>query len=378
MVIKDYPVISKKELKPPEEYAYYCRFKAPDKPPRDIVMDYMVKMATTKWTPSHTWTINWKEQGHFPVNLTYEKGKTYYGIPYSSTKAPYCEFIEFVKDGVFTPNSPYYEEIVGNHCSSSMFMSFQQVYDMFYMNYPCDLRPTSYRVGKLKFPDGIKAPPSRSKDITEDWVSATAFAHNSKSAMMNGYASLGKGDILIKDINNSGHTRMVRSVETVRNEDGTIDTANSYVYVIEQTNAWFDENKNSTWWIDKQYSFDKLYQTQFMPVTLCIYHEKAPVIEDAVIAMTEKNTPESIVNELKGSIQTNFPLSFISVKITDENGEIKGSSFIYNLFSVYDLPLYELHDELGINRLDSGKYRYTLTAGIARGSVVLEDFEFIK
>lgn len=376
MKIIDYPVISKKELKPREEYAHYCTFKAPDKHPRDIVMDYMVKMATTEWTPSHTWTTNWKEQGHFPVNLTYEKGKKYYGIPYSSTKAPLCEFNEFLKDGVFTPNSPYYEEIVGNHCSSSMFMSFQQVEDIFYMNYPCDLRPTSYRAGKVMFPKGIEAPPSRSKDIPEDWVSETAFAFNSKEAMINGYASLDKGDILIKDINNSGHTRMVRKVKTVRKEDGTIDTANSIVYAIEQTNAWFDEKQNSTWWIDKEYTFDKLYKTQFMPVTLCIYHRDDPIIEDAVIAMTEENTPDTIKNGLNGAIHTNFPLSFLLVTVKDANGEIKGRSFIYNLFSVYDLPIGELYDELGIKRLPKGKYRFTLTVGIARGSTVFEDFEF--
>ena len=136
----EYTDFPKKEIPKKENYDYYHVIKAPKGNPRDIVMDYMLKMAKIEWTPTTTWTTTWKGEAEFKVNLTYEAGKTYYGVPYSDTRAPLCEFERFVEDGKFTPNSTYYEELIGNHCSSSMNMAYQQIIDL---SYPAGLRPTT-------------------------------------------------------------------------------------------------------------------------------------------------------------------------------------------------------------------------------------------
>lgn len=366
----DFP---RKEIPKKEDYDYYHVFKAPEGNPRDIVMDYMLKMAKIEWTPTTTWTTSWKKTGSFKVDLTYEAGKTYYGVPYSDTRAPLCEFERFIEDGKFTPNSTYYEELIGNHCSSSMNMAYQQIIDL---SYPAGLRPTTKRLGLLRFPDGIITPPSESSTTPNQWYSDSVLKVNTRDAIMEGYASLDKGDIVMKDTKTGGHTRMVSKVEVSKTVAGKINPGRSYVYCVEQTNAWFDNNKNSTWWIDKKYSFTQLYDNDFMPVTLNIFHEENPVIDDAVICMEGKNTPESVAKMLNGTIESNFPLSYIYVTVKDSNGNTVSEKLEYNLGEMYKYSLRKISYNIGIDKLPAGTYNFHLEAAIARGSVVLEDFDF--
>ena len=86
------PAATKPEAEPVkrEDYDYFFDFKAPEGNPRDIVYDYMYAMSQVKWTAAESWTTTWKGEGDFGVNLSYEKGKTYYGVPYARTNAtPY-------------------------------------------------------------------------------------------------------------------------------------------------------------------------------------------------------------------------------------------------------------------------------------------------
>ena len=127
------PEKEKQPVPDPLEYDFIHKFAAPEGNPRDIVFNHMLEMSKVKWVATESWTTTWKGNADFKVSLSYEKGKTYYGIPYARTNATLDEFMLFLKDGNFTPNSPYYEEIVGNHCSSSMVMAFQQ-------KSPCSIR----------------------------------------------------------------------------------------------------------------------------------------------------------------------------------------------------------------------------------------------
>lgn len=366
----DFP---KKPVPVESDYDYYYIFKAPEGNPRDIVFDYMLKMAKVEWTPTTTWTTGWKNSAEFKVNLTYEAGKTYYGVPYSDTRAPLGEFNLFLKDGKFTPNSPYYEELIGNHCSSSMTMAYQQIIDL---SYPAGLRPTTKRIGLLRFPDGIKTPPSESSTTPNQWYSDQVLKVNDRDTIFEGYASLDKGDIVMKDTKNGGHTRMISKVEVSKTVTGKVTPGRSYVYCVEQTNEWFDKNENSTWWIDKKYSFTQLYNDNFMPVTLDIFHEENPQIDDAVICMKGKNTPETVTKVLNGSIESNFPLSYVYVTVKDNAGNIIKEHLEYNLGELYKFSLRKISYNLGIDTLPAGSYRFQVDAGIARGDVTFESFDF--
>ena len=80
-----------------------AKFPAPEGDYREIVLDYMKKMSSIKWTPKETFTII-KKGPRTNVDLTYEKGKTYYGVSYSGMKATLDQFEQFVENGEFDNN----------------------------------------------------------------------------------------------------------------------------------------------------------------------------------------------------------------------------------------------------------------------------------
>jgi len=352
---------------------FYKVFEAPEGNPRQIVIDYMRKMATVEWVASETWTTTWKNEGNYKVNLKYYKGKTYYGLPYSNCGTDFNCFMEYVEDGVFTPNSHYHEELVGNHCSYSMVRSYQQV-----LNFTGTgtLKPssTSQRGKMLMFPAGS----GLEKPVKDDnWYSADLLKHNGMQKSFEAFALLDAGDMLYKHTTGAGHTRMVAGKpEVVRKADGTINHNKSYVTVIEQTNAWFDKKENSTWFLDKKYSFADLYANSFMPITLKFFNEENPVITDAYISYTGKNTPESIKGSINGTIQSNYAFTYILVSLKDADGNtIKTWTMNQNL-TINSLNSSVFYNVLGISSLPAGTYTYNLRVGIARGNCDVETITF--
>jgi len=373
---KEYNFGDKTTIDTLKKTTFYAIFPVPEGSPRDIVINYMRKMATVEWVAGKTWTTSHApgQTGVSLSNLKYTKGKTYYGLPYSNTGANLEYFEQFIESGKFTPESTYYTEMVGNHCSSSMDRAFEQVVDFPAFGY---LKPasTSKRNELLMFPEGsgITAPPG----VGDSWYSSDLLKHNGVDKMFEGYALLGKGDILYYHIDGSGHTRMVSGDPVVvRKANGKIDHKNSYLTVIEQTNAWFDKNQNSTWFVDKKYTFSELCSGLFMPVTLKIYHQDPPNIKDAYISFNGKNTPESILTSLNGTVKSNFTFVYLSLKITNSNGEIVKSLDMHQNINATSFNISPLYSSLAIRTLPAGEYTYSLSAGIARGSCEIENFKF--
>ncbi|MBE6642390.1 MAG: hypothetical protein E7615_01905 [Ruminococcaceae bacterium] len=347
----------------------YKVFEAPEDNPRDIAYNYMYKMSQIKWVASETWNTHWKNPLDYVVDITYTKGKTYYGLPYADTKCGYDVFAEYVVDGKFTPNSDFYEELLGNHCSSSMTVAYQQLVDL---PYTSSLKEADYNKGLIKLAGDLKLPdksPYLSKDVLD---------LNGIDKIYEAYTTLDKGDILFKCVEGSGHIRMVSKVEISKTVAGKLNPARSYVYCLEQTNAWADNKRNSTWFVDRKYSFTELNDTLFTPFTLAIFHEENPVIEDHYIAMKGKNTPESVVKLLAGSLESNSPINYVRATVTDKDGKIVGEVLKYNNPNVYKANIREMSFSLGIDKLPAGTYTFTLKAGIARGTWEIENFEFTK
>ncbi len=354
-------------------YDSYKKFEAPKGNPRDIVYDYMYAMSQVKWVASKSWTSRWKKEGDYEVNLSYTQGKTYYGIPYTNTKCGLSVFENYVIDGKLYPNSEFHEELVGNHCSSSMGLAYQQILDFPYSG---GLRENEARKGIIKLAAPLETPPGRTPNNPWDFISKNITAHNGAEKLYAAYASLDKGDILFKMIDGSGHTRMVSKVEVKKTAIGKIIPSRSYIYCLEQTNAWADSKKNSTWFIDRKYSFEELNRTNFTPYTLCIYHEENPKIFDAYIMMTGKNTEKTIKKMLTGTINSTFPLNAVRATITDANGNVVREAMKYNLSNNYKINVRDMTPTLGANKLPAGSYTFKLQAAIARGSWEVETIPF--
>lgn len=356
----------------PAEYEYIKIFDAPKGDYRQIAYDYMLAMANYKWVAGEDFSITWKEAGDFKVDLSFKKGQTYYGLPYSEQRASLDQFSQFVEDGgTFTHHTYYYEELVGNHCSSSMGLAYQQLIDFPYAG---SLKPVAARRGIIKFIDGLEQPEG---DTTKSWYSDDVISLNGKDKIFEAYSKMDRGDILGKFITTSGHSRMVSKVEPYRNATGKLIPARSLVYCIEQTNAFdkINKDKATTWWVDHSYSFQDLIDTKFVPLTLEIFHN-GEKLKDAYIAMDAKNTPESILKNINGTITSNFPLSYVRATVTDSEGKVVGEIYRKKFDKTYKVNLRQNYSSLNISKLEKGTYTYTLNAGIARGGFTIESFQF--
>ncbi len=247
-------------------------------------------------------------------------------------------------------------------------MAFQQV-----IPYPMgvSLKPYNKNEGMLSFPTDLKAPSEDGK-----WISKDLFDLNGMDAIFEAYTKLDKGDILYKSIDGSGHTRMVSRVEVAKNANGTANPSRSKVYCVEQTNAWFNNDKNTTWWIDKAYTFRDLYNTFFMPVTLDIYHDENAVSYDAYIAFDGKNTYKTLSSNISGTISSNFPINYVKLEIEDSNGNIVREILKQKLAGTFKYNLRNSTYELDAQSLEKGNYKFSIKTGIARGDCIVEQIEF--
>ena len=324
-------------------------------------------MATYPWTPAEDFCITWApgEEKRYDLALKHKKGKTYYGVPYGNTKGNFDEFLDHLDmSGSFSCDSYYYRDIVGNHCSSSMFFAFQQIMPVGYGTF----RPSTERKGLFSLCGDLKNPGEGR------WYSKDVFELNGAESVYEAFASMEYSDILFKCIPGSGHVRMVSSVDVNRNEDGVIDPDNSFVYVVEHTNLWYTEDKNSSWFIDKRYKFSTLLRTGFMPITADIFHDNTP-ITDAYLFYDGHNQ-KTFKNGILGKIYSNYPLSYARLTVTDKDGNTVKKKEFRNLYAIFSIDL-DPEEEKDLFDLPKGTYTFKVRAGISRGSCDLEEFDFI-
>ena len=355
----------------PDELTFFKVYEAPKGDPRQIVYDYMMAMAKVEWTPAEDFTIGWEGTPSFDPNMSlkFYKDKIYRGVTYGNTHCTFELFSLFLNENnVFKYDNYSYEKIVGNNCSTTMTLAYQQIIDL-----PISvLKPISSRVGLLQLAGNLKVP----EGMGDDWYTDEVFATNGQDAVFEAYTTLDKGDILYKSIRGTGHTRMVvGKPEITRTAAGKINPARSYVYCVESTNAWEDSNQTSLWFIDKKYSFAELYDTAFMPVTLCIFHEENPVYDDAYLAYNGTITEEHVsFGTMPGTVSSNFPINYVMVTITDADGNVAYRKLDSGMSNVNNYDLRKLY--IDTKNLTPGNYTLTVRAGIARGGADIYKLDF--
>lgn len=352
------------------KFSFFQVFKAPEGNPREIVMDYMMDMAEIKWQPAEDFTIGWEGTASFDPNmaLKFYKGKTYNGTTYGNTHCSLELFSHFVDaNGILKMDNYSYEKIIGNNCSTTMTLAYQQI-----VNMPISvLKPISSRTGLLKLAGDLRIPEGKG----DNWYSAEVFAENGQEAVYEAYTTLESGDILYKSIPGTGHTRMVRKVEVSKSAAGKLMPTRSYIYCVESTNAWDTSEQKSLWFIDRKYSFSEAYGTMFMPVTLEIFHKDAPTYSDAYLSYDGKPTENNIKNGLlPGQVKSNFPLNYVMVTVNDADGNTVKREIKAGMTTNYTFDMRKIY--LKTSDLPAGEYTLTIRAGIARGGADIASVKF--
>ncbi len=228
---------------------------------RKAAVAYMKEMSEVKWTPEEDVDLTC-----ITKKLFYKKGETYYGIIYNTNDGVGLEtFNEYLHDGVY--KGPYTKpEIPGNHCTSCLLVTWRKLGDKNTACYTANMMPQC-GTGILPLGDYIWK--------QEDTTTIEMVDRTDENTIYEAYALMQEGDAVLYCFGRSGHARMVKEVNIIRNEDGKINPEESYIITIEQTNS-FDPQRtdiNTTWYVDHKYTFAKLYERKYVPITVPIFQE---------------------------------------------------------------------------------------------------------
>ena len=210
---------------------------------RKTVVEYMRKMATVEWTPQRYipyWNVESKFKG-------WPAGSVYKGIPYTQ-KARETTYEKFCNNlnGMTYIGPVGRETYKGSDCSSSVCMAWKQINPDFPICSTEALLPGNKGIRKVGLYNHTG---SNTKTFTNK--------EENRNVLYVAYKQLQPGDVLVERNGDKGHVMMVSGVYE------------NSVTVIEQTT--YDSGLQSTWRVDKEYSFDQLYQAGYLPVTMDIW-----------------------------------------------------------------------------------------------------------
>ena len=291
---------------------------------RDTVVDRMYELGTIEWHVDKDLPHNCVCSLSACVGV-YSSQYTYIGMPYKHGNASYMSFQYclddngYMKDWLWAMDS--YDTYIGTMCTTAAMLSLWTVCNSVEAICPQNWSPYYY-------------PENNCIPIGEGWWE-DVDNYNSGTGRTNMYvenrteqkyfedmALIHRGDILNQGIPAGTHTIMVASEPViVRNQDGTINGAKSYVYTHEQNGrANVDDEKmtSTTFLLNKKQTFDALRAGWWTACT----------IEEFVTG--EMETPECKILDgaegrmglTTGIVQANYYLDAVFVKITDSKGNV--------------------------------------------------------
>ena len=323
---------------------------------RDTVVNYMRSMATIKWTPKSTIKYYYKNGAD---GRRYYAGTTYTGIPYTqNNRQNLATFKKYLnRKNVYT-GSTTCSGYVGNDCSSAVKFAWKQISSSISFSYTGNMFPGSrtgiLAVGSYK----STASTSSTKTITTS---------SGASTMYKAYAQLKPGDAIMARVEKVvNHTRLISSVKVVKNSNGSVNGSRSYVKCIEQCGLSRSRG-NTTWNVDKTYTFATLYSTYYIPIT-CKELKKASVSSatgPSKLAISSYNVPPTKYKAGKsytiyGAVTSNYEITKVTVGIYNSKGKAVSEKTVRpnsTYFSISDVDNY-----IKFASAKSGKNYYRVVA----------------
>lgn len=261
--------------------------------------------------------VNHKEFVHEPRN-------TYAGLLYSSANTGIFQFFEYynTETGCLEYNgSPDELKLeLGSSCADALLWAWSTVCNSIKGGfYPVMMVPSNgYRVvGDYTYRESILS--------YNEMPSYAIIDNNPKELIIDAYAKTLPADALVTTSDN--HAMMVIEAPTiVYLEDGSIDAANSYLIIQDQRagGATFYESKvdgHTLYFSGRtsaKYTFDELYEGDYIPVTAAEFIGEDPY-EKASVTATNYNYTN--IEELQSTtIEANYPLAVINLISTDADG----------------------------------------------------------
>lgn len=333
---------------------------------RQMVVDYMYAMANIKWTAGPL--LDYSSQGS--PSLIYEPGKTYLGMVYNNNRTGLEVF-----QSILDENNQYIGTVTswnaspGNSCATSIEHAWQLVSPTVEFEYSVDMLPYYEKTGVVAVGN-------------IDWScyngsnTNSVINNNKRDDILEAYAAVLPGDAFVRYLDTGGHALMVTKEPTiVRNNDGTINMANSYIYLTDQNNRLHNRREYpSSWQVDNPVSFASALQDGYLPVTTAELRDGiAPVPTFEVSGMP---TAEDLASgTVKGSVKSNYCINTVRMELVS-GGKVVASSTDHPY--TRNCGFKDLGKELNITALPSGKYTLTIVAEVGLGSKTIVEVTFSK
>ncbi len=335
---------------------------------RQAVVDYMTEMATIEWIPTRTFMLEGQYQ-HWKYNLVYDHGTTYYGLPFSGNmRGTLQQFKNFIDEKKNYVGDMTNVGAVGNVCYDAVYASLVQVCPSVNYKDTSDLFP----VGNT----GIV--PLGEWDGKSAHDSLEVIENTPIGDMAQYYALLDIGDLTAKHSikSDAGHMRIVVEKPTVvYTSSGSINYDQSKVTTVEQTNAWDQTTaERTTWWVRHEYSFSKLYEDKFVPMTVEDYAKDADVKAKVYCSPTTDADALASAKKLKGIVYSNYNLMSVSCTITGPDGKEVMKTIDFPNVKRYHLS--SLDFDLDYSSLAKGKYHFSVDVEIGIGKKTLAQYDF--
>ena len=346
---------------------------------RNTLLQYYYDMSQIKWICKSD--MDFTEGKSYTASLYYKAGETYYGLPYCSSTGYPEQFLRYLDaDGVYTGPIKY-ETCIGNSCAPSIRVAMNAVSGSITASSTSHFNPWSEKglvaVGDYVW-DGIDL---RDLNLV---VTSKVTSQNGEQTMFEAYALCLPGDTIASRWESGssviGHARLVSAEPTlIRNNDGQINGARSFLTVYEQCSS-FNKNSevNTTFKIDQTYSFKDLYTAGYIPTRLADF--ASGKMKDAQITCEKISNAKSAISTtapLSGTITCdNYNILLARVAFYDSEGNAVSFADYTPKSKTVKLSSQSL-SVLGKD-LPSGEYRFVVTVKIGLGTYTYCDTPVTK
>lgn len=355
---------------------------------RQTVMDYMRSQLDFYWVCDETFEyLNTKTN---KVELVYEAGKVYRGLPYGQAGGTTASFLRYStgKDekGIHQlsglkqdpETGKFLARRLGSDCSSTLWNAWSQISP----SISADKRTTKYltedngvlRVGNYTCSTEIHA---ETKKVCRE---------NGEQTMFEAYALLQPGDGCVH-FNGTGHAIMITDVEVKRNaKTGEILGNTSFVKIMDQTSGRMNDGYTEyveevgcevqfIGNVEKALSFSQMFSAGYLPITCKELIDPAPLAEEMVADSVKEYSADTLHI---GTVTASYPISSLTMTITDAQGKIVQKATCYagesdNRYmfrmSQFNSPIERpvMQGAYDPDALTAGSYHCTLTCQIATG-----------
>lgn len=343
---------------------------------RQLVLDFFRLQLTFQWTPKESFEytiVTYKEPRPF------QAGTVYAGLPYQGNfnsgnlylAMTYYDSSTGILDNT-SMDGQTFSQTLGNHCTSSPYWAWSRVINST-LRYTNICMTESYGflpVGDYEYNTSQWADTVKTKTVCKE---------NGEQRMYECYGLLKPADgiFMFYSLGGNSHCRMVSSEpQVVRNADGTINAAESYLLFMDQGSSLKDYTAadGSTVQlqgkVDHKATFAELFEKGYLPFTFAEFLGTDPVEPaEVTLALPERVTSSQLAT---GAIRSNYPICYITATLTDESGKVvwetlvpSGNVDVKEMFLGKVLSLSEINAQA-----ESGDCTLSVKAQISTGQLL--------